>query len=92
MNLCILRKFFRPLGLGLVPLEAEATYTSPRPLKIGLAVVCPSHPCTVSKLLTSVQRLIVPVHINVIVPSQSPQRNSDAQSPSMRLRTLRKPL
>jgi len=38
MNLCILKKFFRPLGLGLglAPLESEATYTRPRPLKFGL--------------------------------------------------------
>jgi len=38
MNLCILKKFFRPLGLGLglVPLKAEAICLRPRPLKIGL--------------------------------------------------------
>jgi len=31
-----LEKFFRPLGLGLIPLEAEAICSRPRPLKIGL--------------------------------------------------------
>jgi len=38
MNLCISKKFFRPLGLGLVPLETEAIYTRLRPLQIGLEV------------------------------------------------------
>jgi len=39
MNLYILKKFFRPLALGIVPLKAEAKEEAicsrPRPLKLA---------------------------------------------------------